>query len=766
MADSRKDMMPKYRLETIETIALQLGTTIQHIQSQNKLEESERRYRMLIENQNDLVVCFDTNLNLLYVSPSYCKIFGKTEQELLFKPFFDRIDKDDAVEVRQSLERLRQHPYTTQHEERALTANGWRWFSWVAKTILNKEGLIESFVSVGRDITEQKNAENLLKKSEAKFRTAFNSSPVGMALLSPEGYFQLVNGVLCSMLGYSADEMLQLSYRAITAPEDLEISNHSVQGLMQGLSQQYSLEKRYIHKNGSRVWAMVNVGMIRDIDGTPSYLVAQVQDITGRKQAEEQLRFQSLILNQIQDHITATDMDGFITYVNHQERVLFETGSGSLVGKHVSIYGENPKEGATQQEILDNTKKFGKWRGEVVNYTSEGQPHVMDCRTQIFYDEKGRMRGMVGIASDITERKQMEKQLRESEERYRTLVEFSPISVVIMQNRRYVWANPKTFEILGLNKIEPQTNQNILRYVCPEFHTFVHTQLEIAEKGEPTEPIEIQLECLDGSRIWLEAKSVPIYYQGCPATLIVSNDITARKVYESQMLEYQNELKKLFNQLIMIEEAERKRIAAELHDQIGQSLVFIKMKHDQLTASLAGIKEKTIAGDISMQLGKTIQEIQSLTYDLGSVMLYERGLCKALEEWIDDEFLGRYPIEVCFNHNIQSDLEDHIKFFLFRAVRELLVNIAKHAQAKHAAVVIEEKNGNLYLTVEDDGIGYQNSIRIKTGKNRKNFGLLSIRERLDYLKGKMIIDSEQIQGTKITITIPIRSTNPVEDKQQ
>jgi len=766
LADSQTEKMPLYLLETVETVALQLATTIQHLQSQAVIQEEKKRYRMLVENQNDLVVSFDSQLRRLYVSPSYCKVFGKTELELLGKSFMPLIDEEDIPVVQRSFERLRQPPYTTQHEEMALTANGWRWFSWVAKAVLNEEGVIESFVSVGRDVTDRKNVENALQESETKFRMAFSSSPVGMALLKPAGYFLMVNDVLCQMLGYSSDEMLRLTFRDITLPEDIETSNRHIRALLEGQSQHFSIEKRYVHKKGAVIWAMVNVGLVHDADGKPSYFVAQLQDITARKQAEEQLRFQSMILNQIRDHITATDMEGVITYVNQQEVQLLGQDSKNLIGKSVSIYGENSQEGATQQEIIDNTKKFGQWRGEVVNYTSDGKSIVMDCRTQVLYDVKGQAHGMVGIASDITERKQMENRLRESEERYRALVEFSPSAVVIMQDQKYVWVNPKTIELLGLKEIGDMVGVEALRFVCPEFHEIARSRIELAEKGEVKGPIEVQMLHSNGCKIWIEARLVPIRFQGQSAILITANDVTPRKTYELQMVEYQDKLKALVAELTTTEEAERKRIAAELHDRVGQLLVFAKMEHDMLVRTMIDAKQKTAAEEISRQLSTAITETQAVTYDLGSITLYERGFCKAIQEWIQEDYLCRHSLQVHFQHNVQCRISNPISLFLYRTVRELLVNVAKHAQARQVDITLIEKDNHLQLTVEDDGIGYETSIRKKKSKSQKSFGLLSIRERLDYMDGTINIDSHRDQGTTITITIPIWESDRAEDNHQ
>lgn len=126
-----------------------------------ELEESKEKYRLLLENQTDLVVKIDTEGRFLFVSPSYCKIFGKTEEELLGNKFMPLVHKDDRKATAKSMENLYKPSYTCYHEQRAKTKDGWRWLAWAAKSVLDKDGKVVEIVGVGRDITERKQNEKL-----------------------------------------------------------------------------------------------------------------------------------------------------------------------------------------------------------------------------------------------------------------------------------------------------------------------------------------------------------------------------------------------------------------------------------------------------------------------------------------------------------------------------------------------------------------------------------------------------------------------------
>lgn len=140
------------------------------------------------------------------------------------------------------------------------------------------------------DITERKNYEEALRKSEEKFRKIFESSGIGIATLAPDGQFSKVNSSFCEILGYSEAELVGMNFRNITHPGDIEKSLELTKELLKNESLEgKSLEKRYLHKSGDLVWALTTISLIRDMDNKPQFFIAQVQDITKRKKFEEQL---------------------------------------------------------------------------------------------------------------------------------------------------------------------------------------------------------------------------------------------------------------------------------------------------------------------------------------------------------------------------------------------------------------------------------------------------------------------------------------------
>ncbi len=238
------------------------------------------------------------------------------------------------------------------------------------------------------------------------------------------------------------------------------------------------------------------------------------------------------------------------------------------------------------------------------------------------------------------------------------------------------------------------------------------------------------------------------------ATAIL-RDIRERKEAEKKVFEYQKRLKALTSQITLNEEKERKHLADYLHDQIGQELFAIKIKLEQLKDSLSSNEDVKILSDLSNSLIHTIDNTRSLTFELSPPILYQFGLEAALE-WLVEHTYVQYNIVVSFEDDKQEKpLDDDVKISLYQSVRELLTNVAKHAQVKNARVSVKKDNTNIRICVEDNGVGFIPSS--KHSSKNKGFGLFSIKERLDQFGGHLEIKSRDGRGTQASLTAPLKN---------
>lgn len=234
--------------------------------------------------------------------------------------------------------------------------------------------------------------------------------------------------------------------------------------------------------------------------------------------------------------------------------------------------------------------------------------------------------------------------------------------------------------------------------------------------------------------------------------------IARRREGDQKLQEYHSNLRKLSSRLVLAEERERRRVANLLHDHIGQSLTVAKLNFDALAASLP--EAATQCRTISDQLADTIQAVRTLTFEISPPILYDFGLEAALG-WLAEQIQEKHGLKVAFEDGDEpSALDDAQRVLLFQAARELLLNIVKHAGARHATVTIDCRDGHIRLVFEDDGRGFDPAeVRRKTHQNG-TFGLFSIRERLRNTGGRMEIDSGPGRGTRITIVSPLQAAPP------
>jgi len=243
------------------------------------------------------------------------------------------------------------------------------------------------------------------------------------------------------------------------------------------------------------------------------------------------------------------------------------------------------------------------------------------------------------------------------------------------------------------------------------------------------------------------------------ANKALRTEIAERKRTEKKLLDYQQKLRSLASDLTLTEERERRRIASDLHDSIGQALAISKMKLSELRNSNSDPALFKKLDEIQGLLDQAIQDTRTLTFKISSPILYELGLESALE-WLTERFQEQHGIQTNFIDDGNSKpLDNDIRIILYRTVRELLFNIAKHAKAKNVTVTTRRDGKCIRIHLSDDGVGFVVSLVDKYKRKRSSFGLFSIRERLDFLGGKLEIKSKPGQGTRVTLMAPLSEKN-------
>ncbi|MBU1697979.1 MAG: cache domain-containing protein, partial [Proteobacteria bacterium] len=257
-------------------------------QAEYGLEKTKEQYRLLVENQTDMIVKFDREGLFQFVSPSYCNTFGKTRKELLGKTFMPLIHEADHDNVKKIIKSVFKPPYTAHLEARALTKDGPRWQAWLNTAILNKDNHVETIVAVGRDIDDQKKIEQALIKSEQQFRGLFNSISDLIYTQDLEGRFTSANPAMHRLFGYGMDELLGRTPAEFMEPE-----------LQSGFASRYleMVKKKgyhegigcYFKQNQEKIYLEYQSFLVKPDGGEP-YISGIGRDVTERVLSEQKVK--------------------------------------------------------------------------------------------------------------------------------------------------------------------------------------------------------------------------------------------------------------------------------------------------------------------------------------------------------------------------------------------------------------------------------------------------------------------------------------------
>jgi PAS domain S-box-containing protein len=252
------------------------------------IKENEEKYRLLVESQSDLVIKIDTAGAFQFVSPSYCELFGKTEEELLGQKFMNYVHEDDRRFTEKSMENLYHPPYSFYVEQRAFTKSGWRWISWNAKSILNNKQEVLEIVAVGRDITYQKGVEEALRRSEDRFRSIVQHLSDIVIILDPGLNIMYDTPSVKKVLGYDEGVLVGTKLIDLVHPEDLENASKRFQQVIVQSDELVISEIRMKHKSGKYL-PLETIGFNLLKHPSIKGIILTLRDISDRKQIEKKV---------------------------------------------------------------------------------------------------------------------------------------------------------------------------------------------------------------------------------------------------------------------------------------------------------------------------------------------------------------------------------------------------------------------------------------------------------------------------------------------
>lgn len=677
---------------------------------------------------------------------------------------------------------------------------GERWFelSVARKAPLAQEGT--RLICLARDVTERMQSEEALRLSEERFREMAESVREAFWLADiASGRMLYVSPAIESILGVPAQSMLDdpTGWRSRLHPDDRAQVLARLDAAHEG--EGYDLEYRLTEPGGATRWVHSRAFPIRNADGQVYRVAGVLDDITARKR----LQLQEVVEREVMEFFSTERalpelMARFV--LAYEELLPPSRGSVLLMdpdGVHIR-HGAAPRLPAAYVEAIDgaaigpDTGSCGTAAhlGETVMVADiQSDPRWRDYRelaarhglracwsvpiknsqggvlgTFAFYfdtprtarpEELDMLERGARLASTAIERRQAVHGLRQSEARYRSLVEWSPLGIGVHQGGVLVYVNPACVAIFGARSADELLGKRVLDLMVAEERPLAQARIDRILAGENTSLVLRRYVRLDGNVIEVEGKGAPITINGAPAVQFTMRDVTAENAAQRALRDSQTELRVLSARILAVQETERRRIAHELHDELGQALTAVKI--NLLAHQRFGSQPRAPLEDENIRIVEAaLQQVRHLALALRPSMLDDLGLVPALR-WLCDQTASRSDLHVAFEPDIPLDrLDPNLETACFRIVQEALTNVSRHAGATEVRIRLASDDDMLVLDVRDDGCGFDVDKMRQRAMLGGSLGVLGMQERATLIDGTLEIRSEPGKGSHLVLRCPWR----------
>jgi PAS domain S-box-containing protein len=769
-----------------------VGERLRRVAAESALRESEARYRTLADTMPQVVFIATASGFVEYVNKPGLEYMGLRLDEAIGFGWLGAIHPDDRQLVADRWLECLNIGKTYEFEHRLLRADGqYRWQLARAVPIGGETGAIVRWIGTSTDIHDHRQAEEDLRESRTEAERhaeeldrLYQTSPAGLAFIDPDLRFVRINQTLADINGFPVEAYLGRTLREMLSPALADRLEPVLRRVVQEgeAAMNVEMEGEAPAEPGHHRYWLANYYPLKRRDGAVLGVNVVVQDITQRRLAEDALRRNEELLRLVTDSSPMS-----MLYCDEQQRLRFVNrayvdwlgvSSDEVIGKAlVDVLGAQAYESIrpyVEAALLGTRSDFEA----PVPYERMGT-RFMRCAYVPHIDESGRTIGFTAVKIDITERRRMEEALRESEERLRLALGAGQMGAwdVDLATDLTRW-DRKEFALLGIAEgaVTPSPDE-FYRRVHPDDLPLV--QESVRKAIEETGALEQEFRVVrpDGEIRWLAAKGQVLNDNGGrPVRMVgVNFDVTQRRQTEERLRSFTQELearvaertleltqlharlRALTTELNLTEQRERKRLATDLHDYLTQLLALVCMKLGQIRRLAPQIAQTEIAQTEGV-VNEALIYTRTLIAQLSPPVLHEFGLPVALR-WLAEQMIRQeLSVEVRQLVPDRVPVPEDQAVLLFQSVRELLINVRKHARTHQAVMTIEQSDSDLCITVRDEGVGADIAAATATNQlsvSSSRFGLFSIRERMLAIGGRLEIESSPGRGMTSRLTLPL-----------
>jgi len=726
--------------------------------STEKLRKSEQKYRTIFENVQDVFYQVDKDGIIVEISPSVRFFTEFNADELIGTPAIDLYVNSRKRDL--MLTELSAKGELRDYELELQTKSG-----NIRHVSINSRMVMDSYGNPGhidgslRDITKRKMTEQALYNSEKKFHDYIEFAPHGVFVSDETGQYIEVNSAASDITGYNKAELISMKPSELISTESHDsFINHFKTVVKEGFATD---EFKLLRKDKSIGYVAVDTVKLSD-----QLYLGFVVDITFRKEAEVELKENEEFLKKTQ-------------FIANLGNFIVDIQSGRWKSSEImdSICGIDPdfdKSFYTISSIVhpdwikllkayylnivfEKQPKFNtKFKIIRPNNLEERWVHAIG---ELKYDSEGVPVKLIATVQDITERKLSTDALRNSEELHRSILNASPNAIVVIEMDGSIrMVSPAALILYGCESADDLLGRNMFDFLIPEDRNRALMNSMTMLNGYMGTN-EYRILRADNNMFFAEVNGEIIWNsENDPNGMVfIIRDITERRKAEVALKSSQVELKEFASHLQNVREEEKIQLAREIHDELGQILIAIKidlgMMKQKVLKSIKSIDAENILTNFDNLFGlvdNTLNTTRKIMTDLRPEVLFLIGFVEAVKLYVNN-FEERHHV-ICVFENTVTDLKlnSQQSVALYRIVQESLTNIAKHAKASKIKILLNIIDDKLVLEVIDNGAGFKTS-----QKNKPNsYGLLGMKERVYLLEGNLLISSQPGEGTSIKVEIP------------
>lgn len=740
----------------------------QSLRSEQRLQQMSQRFSLATDSAEIGIWDWNLKTDQWSATPTYFSILGLPPREggQPSARNLDHVHPDDraviAAKMQSALSATDAASFAYEARERHADGS-YRWLSLIGRVLAHDAlGKPSRLLGVRMDITDRKNTELALQHAKGFAEKLIENANAMVVGIDRQGKVTLFNQAAQRITGFTADDVLGKSaLDMLGMPNRFPPAPDGSRRALDGIGARFH-DGIIVTRSGARRQISWQNSAIME-DGKIVGILSFGIDETERNLAEAALRaseerFRQLAENTREVFWLQDPVNREMLYVSVAYQVVWGRSCDSLYADPQTWFDSmHPEDRPRVSDRLLELQMCGEYDEEYRIVRPDGSIRWIRDRAFPVRDAQGNVYRMSGVADDITERRQALLALSESEERYRLLVEKSPYAIGVHQDGQLIMANPAVLALFGAEHEAQLIGRSVNTLLHPDDVQAANELTMRMFAGETgIFPAEVRYRRLDGSIVDVEVSAAPLIYQGRPALQIISLDISQRKKAEAALHESTRQLQTLSRRVLEAQETERRRVARELHDELGQSLTSLKISIQTQQRFGQELTNESLSEYVAM-VDDALRQVRRLALALRPSMLDDLGLLPALR-WMVEQTATRLAVPINFRHALpgQVRLAADVETACFRIAQEAFTNIARYARAQQVEVELGRDADQLVLTIRDDGVGFDLAAARTRAIAGGSLGVLGMQERAMLIGGTLEIRTGLGEGCSVQLRCPWR----------